>query len=230
MSIIALIPARGGSKRIPRKCVREFAGLPMVAHPIRIAREAGVFDRIVVSTDDPEIAQIAIDHGAEVPFQRPVELADDHTPIVEVVRHAIRSLQESGENVEYLCRIFATAALLSPEDLVCGYDHMRNGARFAMGVKAFPHPLERAIRLDSSGQVKMLQPGHFASRTQDLPETFYDPGQFCWGTPESFLSGTPPLLSEGTAGVVLPPYRGLDIDTDDEWRLAEAVFQHQKSE
>ncbi len=197
----------------------------MVVHPIRIAREAGIFDRIIVSTDDAEIAAVAREHGAEVPFVRPAGLADDHTPVVEVVRHALRELKEQGEQVELLCRLFATAVLISPQDLVAGYNQMRAGARFAMGVKAFPHPLERAIRLTAEGMVRMLDESHFASRTQDLPVVYYDPGQFCWGTPEAFLEGRPPLLSEGTAGVVLPAYRGLDIDTEEDWTLAEAVFQ-----
>jgi pseudaminic acid cytidylyltransferase len=226
MSAIALIPARGGSRRIPRKCIRSFAGLPMIAHPIKLAQASGLFDRIIVSTDDREIAEIAMGLGAEVPSMRPAELADDHTPIVEVVRHTIRELQAQGNRFEYLCRIFATAALILPEDLMAGYQRMKEGSPFAMGVKAFPHPVERRLTLDEGGRVSMVQSERFATRTQDLAVTYYDPGQFCWGTPEGFLSGVPPLLTAGTAGVVLPSHRGLDIDDEDDWLLAEAVYLH----
>jgi N-acylneuraminate cytidylyltransferase len=206
--------------------VRLFAGQPMIAHPIKLAQDSGLFERIIVSTDDSEIAEIALSLGAEVPFQRPAELADDHTPIVEVVRHTIRALQGQGIAFEYLCRIFATAALILPEDLKEGLFRMKSGAPFAMGIKAFPHPIERGLVLKESDEVAMLHAEQFATRTQDLKETYYDAGQFCWGTPESFLSGIPPLLTTGTAGVVLPSFRGLDIDNEDDWQLAEAVYRH----
>jgi len=225
MSSIALIPARSNSRRIPRKCIRDFCGLPMLAHPIRTARETGLFDRVIVSTDDEETAAVARKYGAEVPFLRPAALADDHTPVVEVVRHAIRTLQGQGCGFDFLCRIFATAVLIAPEDLRQGYDLMRGGARFSMGVKSFPHPIERAIRLDERGNVHMLHREKFSGRTQDQPATYYDPGQFCWGSPGAFLSGLPPLLSEGTAAVVLPPLRGLDIDNEEDWQFAEAIWE-----
>ena len=198
----------------------------MIAHPIKIAQASGLFDRIIVSTDDAEIAEVAESFGAEVPFVRPVGLADDHTPIIEVVRHTIRALQAQGVEFEFLCRIFATAALLLPEDLKAGFERMQLGAPFAMGIKAFPHPVERRLTLNHGGQVAMEHPEHFAVRTQDLSAKYYDPGQFCWGTSESFLTDLAPLLTLGTQGVVLPNYRGLDIDDEDDWRLAEAVFIH----
>jgi N-acylneuraminate cytidylyltransferase len=203
----------------------------MIAHPIRIAQASGIFDRIIVTTDDDEIAAVARGFGAETPFMRPASLADDHTPVVEVVRHAIRTLDEADCRFEYVCRIFATAALITPDDLKEGWEQMRRGANFSMGVKAFPHPVERAIRLDAGGFVRMLQPENFAARTQDLPLTYYDPGQFCWGTPAAFLGGVPPLLSAGTSAVVLPQHRGLDVDNEDDWLLAEAVhqFMHRQS-
>ena len=144
----------------------------------------------------------------------------------EIVRHTIRELQAQGVEFEFLCRIFATAALLLPEDLKAGFERMQLGAPFAMGIKAFPHPVERRLALSHGGQVAMVNPEHFAVRTQDLSTTYYDSGQFCWGTSESFLSDLAPLLTPGTQGVVLPNYRGLDIDDEDDWRLAEAVFMH----
>jgi pseudaminic acid cytidylyltransferase len=228
MSVVALIPARGGSKRIPRKCIRVFAGEPMIAHPIRIAKQSGVFDRIIVSTDDDEIADIAKALGAEVPFIRPKTLADDHTSISEVIKHAITLLQNDSSTLKFICRLSATAALINPQDIVKGYEHMKKGSRFAMGIKAYTHPLSRALSMDSYGYVKMLHPEHFTSRTQDLVESYYDAGQFCWGTPENFLSVTPPLLSESTTGIRLTAISGLDIDTEEDWELAEIIFKSTK--
>jgi N-acylneuraminate cytidylyltransferase len=201
----------------------------MIAHPIKIAQASGLFDRVIVSTDDVEIAEVAKSFGAEVPFLRPAELADDHAPVNEAVRHAVRAVVEAGVGFEYVCRIFATAALILPEDLVAGFEKMRQGAEFATSVRAFPHPVERALKMKSGGFLEMTNPEHFLTRTQDLEVKVFDAGQFCWGTKAGFLDGASPLMGKATAPVVLPVLRGWDIDTEDDWQFAEFVYKHIKN-
>lgn len=201
----------------------------MIAHPIRTALASGLFDRVIVSTDDLEIAEIAKSHGAEVPFMRPAALADDHSPVNEAVKHAVRAVIESGMSFHYVCRIFATAALILPEDLVAGFEKMKQGAEFATSVRAFAHPVERALRISSGGYLEMMNPEHFLTRTQDLEVKVFDAGQFCWGTRAGFLDGAAPLLGRSTAPVVLPVLRGWDIDTEDDWQFAEFVYKHIKN-
>jgi N-acylneuraminate cytidylyltransferase len=197
----------------------------MIAHPIRIAREAGIFDRIIVSTDDEEIAAVARQYGAEVPFLRPGELADDHTPLQWVTQHLIAELEHEGLLPEWICRIFATAALLVPSDLIQGYEEVRRGATFALGVVPFSHPVQRSLLRDAKGRIQMCQPEFFTSRTQDIPVHYHDAGQFCWGSPAAFLGETPPLLHANSVGVVLPADRAIDIDSEQDWLLAEASFR-----
>ena len=220
---LAVIPARGGSKRIPRKNVRLFAGRPMIGHAIAVAEVAGVFDRIIVSTDDDEIADVAEAFGAEVPFRRPAALADDHAGTVPVIAHAIDALAQQGWSAHEVCCLYPGVPLLQPEELRRAQRQMsEDGCRWVLGVVPFPTPVQRALRRDEQGRLDSMQPEYAQTRTQDLPVAYHDAGQFCWGLAEAWQAGENPHLGGGS--VVLPPWRAVDIDTPDDWLRAEALY------
>lgn len=166
---VAVIPARGGSKRIPRKNIRDFCGKPMIAWPIEAAMESGCFDRIIVSTDDREISELAMELGAEVPFVRPAELSNDYAGTLPVIRHAVDWLQRNGEQIEYACCIYATAPFISSEDIQRGLALIQmERASYAFSVTSYSFPIQRAIRITERGRVAMFHPEHFNTRSQDL--------------------------------------------------------------
>jgi len=223
---LAVIPARGGSKRIPRKNIKLFCGKPIIAWSIATARDSGCFDRIVVSTDDDEIAAVARDEGAETPFMRPATLSDDYTGTMAVVAHAVQAMETQGPAFNHVCCIYPTAPLLQPASLLEAYERLvSTGSPFAFGVASYGHPIQRALRLGSDGTVSMFEPGQAAARSQDLEPTYHDAGQFCWGTRDAFLAGVSPLSSGTSIAVVLPRNRVVDIDTPEDWDLAEALHR-----
>lgn len=222
---LAIIPARGGSKRIPRKNIRAFHGKPIIAYSIEAARKSGLFDRVIVSTDDEEIAVVARQYGAEIPFMRPPELSDDHTGTAAVVNHAIRWFQQQRQPVGHVCCIYATAPFVRVDDLQQGFDRLvRGGACFAFSVTSFAFPIQRAIRLLPEGGVEPVDPAAIEKRSQDLEETYHDAGQFYWGTAEAFLADVP-LFSRTSIPVILPRHRVQDIDTPEDWTRAELLWQ-----
>lgn len=222
---IAIIPARSGSKRIPRKNIRDFCGQPMIAWSIAASRKSGCFDQIIVSTDDEEIASTARTSGAETPFMRPVELSNDYTGTVPVVAHAIEWLQQHHERPSLVCCVYATAPLLLPTDIARGLEVlMQSGADYALSVTSYAFPIQRALRMTDSNRVEMFDPEQLNSRSQDLEPAYHDAGQFYWGRPEAWLSGTP-LLSNAAAPVILPRYRVQDIDTLEDWERAQWMFK-----
>lgn len=216
---VCLIPARGGSKRIPRKNVRPFHGKPMIAWSIETARQTGVFDRIIVSTDDSEIARVATDYGAEVPFTRPANLANDLATTLDVVRHAIGWLETNGGAPETLCCLYATAPFATAGDIRAGAVMLAH-ADFAVPVTPFEFPIQRAVRITESGRLDMFDPTQFNTRSQDLPEAWHDAGQFYWGRTEAWKTATT-LFGPDTAAIPLPRWRVQDIDTEDDWMRAE---------
>ena len=222
---IAVIPARGGSKRIPRKNIKLFCGKPMIAWSIEAARASGLFDHIVVSTDDAEIAEVAKVHGAEIPFMRPAALSDDHTGTSPVVAHAIEWYRARGQMPDPVCCIYATAPFVIAEDLQRGLQTLNDsGSDFAFSVTSYAFPIQRAIRLTNAGRIEMFQPGNFNIRSQDLEEAFHDAGQFYWGRTNAWLSGK--MIFGPHASVVrLPRYRVQDIDTIEDWTRAEYLFR-----
>lgn len=223
---IAVIPARGGSKRIPRKNVKPFCGKPMIAWSIEAAQKSGCFDRIIVSTDDDEIAAVARAYGAEVPFRRPTELSDDHTPTGPVIAHAIRWQQEQLKTpVAYACCIYATAPMLLGTDLRDGFAALkRSKCAYAFSVASFSYPIQRALELDANGRASMVHPEYAETRSQDLVESFHDAGQFYWGQADAWLNSLPIFGSDSVA-VPLPRKRVQDIDTAEDWELAELLFR-----
>lgn len=224
---IALLPARGGSKRIPRKNIREFGGKPMIAWPIEAARASGLFDHVIVSTDDAEIADVARAAGAEVPFMRPDNLADDFSPTRVVINHAIRAMEEiHGRPVEMACCIYATAAFVRPEDLRAAHATLteRDDTRFVFAAATFAHPAQRAMVETGRGGVEMLFPEHAKTRSQDLAETFHDAGMFYWGRRDAFLDEHP-MFGPQSRPHIMPRARTQDIDTPEDWEFAEALFR-----
>jgi N-acylneuraminate cytidylyltransferase len=224
MSTVAIIPARGGSKRIPRKNVKLFAGLPMIAHSIRAAKQAQVFDRIMVSTDDDEIMDVARAEGAEVPFRRPPELATDFAGTDAVLRHALQWLREEGAAARYFCCIYATAPFIRPDAIRRGLATLTgSGATTAFSVTTYPYPIARALKLRSDGRVEMCWPENFVKRSQDFDECYHDAGQFYWGDVDKYLRDGQ-LFSSDSVPVIIPRQFVQDIDTLEDWEMAERMF------
>lgn len=226
MSKVAIIPARGGSKRIPRKNIKEFCGKPIIAYSVEAARESGLFHRIIVSTDDAEIAEVAKQYGAEVPFVRPEELSNDIVGLLPVLRHALQWLQGQGRAVEYICSIMATAPLVQPKILIESYNAMIvAGASGATAVTSFPSCIFRAMQVGSSGFVKMVWPENYPKRSQDFSEVFHCAGQFTWLRVCDFPP-TEDALPARMVPVMLPRNMVQDIDTVEDWEVAEQIYVH----
>lgn len=222
---LAILPARGGSKRIPRKNIKLFLGQPMISWPIRAAQESGCFDRIIVSTDDEEIAQTAVRFGAEAPFTRPAELSDDFVGITQVVSHAIRAIDPSGSCFENICCILPTAPFLKAQDLYRGLSLLtQEDVDFVVSVTSFSSPIQRALRVTKNGKLEMFDPKLFKVRSQDLEPAWHDAGQFYWGKAQAWVSERP-IFGDRTVPVYLPRQRVQDIDTLEDWACAEYAFR-----
>lgn len=222
---LCVIPARGGSKRIPRKNIKPFCGKPMIAWSIEAALQSGCFDRVIVSTDDVEIAEVARQCGAEVPFVRPASLSDDHTGTTAVIAHAINWFAEQGHTPEQVCCLYATAPFVLAVDLRHGLTVLIDkGVDYAFSVTSYAFPIQRAIRITDAGRVDMFQPRHFNTRSQDLEEAFHDAGQFYWGKATAWQQGNI-IFGTASAPVLLPRHRVQDIDSPEDWIRAEWLFK-----
>lgn len=222
---LAVIPARGGSKRIPRKNIRNFLGRPILSYAIDTARKAALFDRICVSTDDSEIADVARRAGAEVPFLRPAELADDYAGTIPVVQHAIRELTRAGPPPKYVCCIYATAPLLMAADLRNAYRRLiESGAEYVFAATSYPFPIQRAIRIGNRNRVEPMFPDAIGRRSQDLETAYHDAGQFYWAKASAFLAALPVFALHSEAYLV-PPHRVQDIDSPEDWERAEYLYR-----
>lgn len=228
---IAVIPARGGSKRIPRKNIKEFHGQPMISYAIEAAKASGCFDKIIVSTDDEEIKDVAIKYGAEVPFLRPESLSDDYATTMDVINHAIKWFVDNEHKVENVCCLYATAPFVTAKYLQCGLELLTQEGKnhaFAFSATTFPFPIQRAFAIRNSG-VAMFNPEHLNTRSQDLEEAYHDAGQFYWGRASSFLEKKP-FFGKDSVPVLLPRKMVQDIDTNEDWELAELLFRVLKNE
>ena len=223
---LAVIPARGGSKRIPRKNIKSFAGKPIIAWSIEAALQSQCFDHVIVSTDDHEIAEVAQQRGASVPFIRPATLVDDHTATIPVVRHAIEWFTAEVMEPAEVCCIYATAPFVQPEDLQKGLELLVAAAdcNYAFSVTSYPFPIQRAIRITDGERVEMFNPEHFNTRSQDLEEAWHDAGQFYWGRARSWVAEEP-VFSTKSVPLRLPRQRVQDIDTLEDWSRAEWLFK-----
>jgi len=221
---VCIIPARGGSKRIPRKNIKEFCDKPIIAYPIEAARQSGLFDKIIVSTDDSEIAEVAASFGAEVPFVRPKELSDDFTGTTPVVAHAIRELEKSGLDVDIVCCVYATSAFLTPKLLQDGLDALTEDKEYSFSVAEFEAPIFRSFKLLENGGVEMFFPEHFSARSQDLPDAYHDAAQFYFGRKDAFLNNLP-IFAPHSAAVKVDRRMVQDIDTLEDWDIAERIYR-----
>ena len=222
---IAIIPARGGSKRIPKKNIKYFLGKPIIAYSIEMAVSSKLFDKVIVSTDDQEIKDVAIKYGAEVPFVRPKKIADDFTGTHEVIGHAVKWLEDNGEIVDYTCCIYPTAPLIKKDDLIKGFEIIKTGKwNFVMAATNFSYPIFRSFEILLDGGLKMTFPEHYNSRSQDLPEVYHDAGLFYWAKPKTWkkkMEG----FNEKNSIIKIPNYRIQDIDTLDDWKRAEIIYE-----
>jgi N-acylneuraminate cytidylyltransferase len=221
---IAIIPARGGSKRIPRKNIKEFYGKPLIAYSIQAALDSKLFDKVIVSTDDEEIANIAKKYGAEVPFIRPKELSDDFTGTGDVVNHALEWLKANGETFEFVCTIYATAPLLQPKYLIEGYNALKNSdAINAFSATSMPFPIQRTFKVNDEGRCEMFTPEHYMTRSQDLEEACQDAGQFYWTKVDQHSDEI--MFGKDSIPVILPRHLVQDIDTLEDWQRAEIMYK-----
>ena len=225
MSNLAIIPARGGSKRIPRKNIREFVNKPLIAYSIETALKSKLFDRVIVSTDDEEIAQVACAYGAEVPFFRPNELSDDYIGTTDVVAHAINWLAvERRQEFDAVCCIYATAPFMQIADLDKAFEILINGNwQYVFSATSFGAPIFRGFEKKPDDTITMFFPEHFATRSQDLPEAMHDAGQFYWGRPQAWCDNLK-IFDQWSTVLELPRWRVQDIDTLDDWARAEMIY------
>lgn len=222
---LCVIPARGGSKRIPRKNIRDFCGRPIIAWSIEAAFASGCFDRVVVSTDDAEIADVALRYGADCPFTRPVELSGDYIGTVPVISHAIRWHIENSQAPSKVCCIYATAPFVRADDIRLGLTMLsENPTDYVVPVTTYAYPIERALRISSMNRITMFEPNNAGIRSQDLMEAWHDAGQFYWGHAKSWLDGKS-ILDCGSLPLPLPRYRVQDIDSAEDWTRAELMFK-----
>ena len=222
---ICMIPARGGSKRIPRKNIKAFNGKPIIAYSIEAALKSNCFDQVIVSTDDDEIVEVARKYGAQVPFVRPDELSNDYVGTIPVIKHAIEWMEDNENPVENVCCLYATAPLIQSKIISKAYQQLKDSnADYCFSVTSFAFPIQRAIKIVQGDKVDMFYPEYFNTRSQDLEEAHHDAGQFYWGKAQAFKNELP-LFSEVSTPYVLPRYLVQDIDTMEDWIRAEAMYK-----
>ncbi|MFW3355868.1 pseudaminic acid cytidylyltransferase [Aliarcobacter butzleri] len=221
---VAIIPARGGSKRIPKKNIKDFHGKPLIAYSIEVALKSKLFDKVIVSTDDEEISEISKSYGAVVPFIRPKELSDDFTGTGAVINHAINFLKEQGEEIDFVCTIYATAPLLQEKYLIKAYERLKNSnAKNAFSCTSMPFPIQRTFKITSNERCEMFWPENFMKRSQDLEEAFQDAGQFYWTNLN--IKSDEITFGKDSIPIILPRYLVQDIDTLEDWQRAEFMYE-----
>ena len=225
MGNIALIPARGGSKRIPNKNIRDFLGRPIIAYTIEAAKTSNCFSRIIVSTDCEKTKEIALSCGAEVPFMRPDDISDDYSTTADVIKHAINWLSENNVPTKLICCLYATAPFIRTSDLIDGKNQLNDDpqASYALSVTSFPFPIQRALKIKNQ-KLEMFQSEHLLTRSQDLEEAYHDAGQFYWGRPDAFMNDIP-MLSNASIPINMPRHLVQDIDTEEDWIRAELLYE-----
>ncbi len=222
---ICVIPARGGSKRIPRKNIKEFNGKPIIAYSIEAAIKAQCFDEVIVSTDDEEISAIAESYGAQVPFIRPTNLANDHATTIPVIKHTINWMESKNYIIDNVCCLYATAPFIQAKLIEKAYEQLIDtDASYCFSVTSFPFPIQRAIKIVTNNRVKMFYPKNFNSRSQDLEESYHDAGQFYWGNAQAYKDELP-FFTEKSSPYILPRYLVQDIDSNEDWVRAEVMYQ-----
>jgi pseudaminic acid cytidylyltransferase len=222
---ICVIPARGGSKRIPRKNIKEFNGKEIIAYSIEAAIKCNCFEQVIVSTDDNEIAEVSKKYGAQVPFIRPNELSSDYATTIPVVKHAIEWMESNNNSIKDVCCLYATAPFIQAQSIVKAYQQLKDSeVDYCFSVTSFAFPIQRAVKIVQDNKVNMLYPEYFNTRSQDLEESYHDAGQFYWGKAQAFKDELP-FFSEVATPFILPRYLVQDIDTKEDWIRAEFMYQ-----
>jgi len=221
---VAIIPARGGSKRIPRKNIKDFFGKPLIAYSIEVALKSKLFDKVIVSTDDEEIAEIALEYGAIVPFLRPKELSDDFIGAGAVVNHALEYLKSVGKNYDFVCTIYATAPFLDEKYLIEGFEKLKNSSvKNAFSCTSMPFPIQRTFKITKDERCEMFWPENFSKRSQDLEEAYQDAGQFYWTNLN--IKSNEIIFAKDSIPIILPRFLVQDIDTLEDWQRAEIMYE-----
>ena len=221
---VAIIPARGGSKRIPRKNIKDFYGKPLIAYSIEVALKSKLFDKVIITTDDEEIATIAKSYGAEVPFLRPKELSDDFTGTQDVINHTLDYLEKNNEEYDYVCTIYATAPLLQEKYLIEGFEKLKNSTAInAFSATSMPFPIQRTFKVNSDGRCEMFTPEYYMTRSQDLEEAYQDAGQFYWK--RLYIESNEIMFEKDSIPIILPRHLVQDIDTLEDWKRAEIMYE-----
>ena len=222
---ICVIPARGGSKRIPRKNIKKFNGKPIIAYSIEAALASSCIDQVIVSTDNQKISEVAKEYGAQVPFIRPEKLSTDYIATNPVISHAVEWMEAHVNLIDAVCCLYATAPFVQTDTISDAYENFKSfKADFCFSVTSFPFPIQRALKIDKSNKVGMFYPEHLNTRSQDLQEAYHDAGQFYWGTKQAFNSDAS-ILSEIVIPYILPRYLVQDIDTLEDWERAEIMYK-----
>ena len=221
---VAIIPARGGSKRIPKKNIKPFHGKPIIQWSIDVAKSTQIFDRIIVSTDDPDIAEVASKLGAEVPFIRPSSLADDYSTSTAVIQHGVQWLMEQGQEVSDVCCIYATAPFIVSHDIQKGHEILSSNTwEYVFPAVEFPSSIFRGFQRNPDSSLEMVFPNHYSTRSQDLHKVFHDAGQFYWANAKTWISKAS-VFSNKSYFMEIPRWRVQDIDTPEDWDIAEKMF------
>lgn len=225
MKNLAIIPARGGSKRIPGKNIKDFLGKPIIAYSIEAALESKLFDEVMVSTDDIEIAELAKRFGAKAPFFRSEKNADDSATLTDVLIEVVKDYEEHGVIIENVCCILPTAPFVTSERIIEGYEVMQGGKLSAVfPVLRFSYPIQRALKVDNNGKVSMIRPENLFVRSQDLMPAFHDSGQFYWVEKDALLNEKT-IFAKNTGVIKLSELEAHDIDTPEDWNIAEMKYK-----
>jgi N-acylneuraminate cytidylyltransferase len=226
-SRIAIVPARGGSKRIPNKNIRNFCGRPMISHILDTAQASNLFDVVHVSTEDARIAQVAAELGFPVSFMRPAELADDHTTLMPVLQHVVEMFAARSQRFDEVWLLMACAPLIDTDDLHNGASlfAQAGGQMSVMAVAAYPAPIEWAFERQQDGRLNPVQPGMFAVRSQDLTAKYFNTGTFCVYPERRVRESTGPGDDRGYVGLIMPRHKAVDIDNEEDWHFAELIFR-----
>ena len=227
---VAIIPARGGSKRILNKNIKNFFGKPIISYSIENAKNSNLFNRIIVSTDSLEIKKIAEACGAEVPFIRPEHLSDDHATTNSVIEHCLDWLKEQGGVYDYCCTIYATAPLLKTQYLINGFDKLVNSdAKNSFSATEMPFPIQRCFKIVQEDRCQMFSPENYKTRSQDLETAYQDAGQFYWTNLNKKVYNEI-MFSEISIPIILPRHLVQDIDTLNDWKMAELMYKISREE
>jgi N-acylneuraminate cytidylyltransferase len=224
MKTVCIIPARGGSKRIPKKNIKTFSGQPIIAYSIENALNSNLFDEVMVSTDDPEVAEIAQKYGANVPFMRSAKTADDYAPTIDVVKEVIDSYSKLGKHFNYACCLYPCAPFVTVELLKKGFELMES-EKFdsVFPVVAFAYPIQRALKVAKGSKVEMFNPEHILTRSQDLEKAFHDSGQFYWMNCATILQKNQ-IITDNSGVIEVSELNSHDIDSPTDWKLAELKY------